>query len=121
MLQVIKPIFKSADKSQPQPTFRIRTPTLSEDGRAPIRPLQDHNLPQHLSLPTVPHQILAYHPTLDVLVCRARGFGGVSLYADGWDVTDDALTVAEAAFLCTGPAELVRKTLKEKFNVELAC
>lgn len=72
-------------------------------------------------LPNVPHQILAYHPTLDVLVCRVRGFGGVSLYADGWDVTDDALTVAEATFLCTGPADLVRKILKEKFNVELAC
>lgn len=120
MLQVIKPIFKSADKSQPQPTFRIRTPTLSEEGRAPIRPLQDHNLPQHLSLPTVPCQILAYHPTLDVLVCRVRGFGGVSLYADGWDVTDDSVSVSEATFLCTGPAELVRKTLRDKFNVELA-
>ncbi len=94
--------------------------TLSAEGRAPIRPLQDHNLPRHLSLPTVPHQILAYHPTLDVLVCRVRGFGGVSLYADGWDVTDDSVSVSEATFLCTGPADLVRKILKEKFNVELA-
>lgn len=82
---------------------------------------QDNDLPQHLTLPTQPFVLLASHPTLDVLTCRIAGTAHVSLYVDGWDVTDFGVgvTVAEAAWMCRGPSDLVRKTVKEKFDVEL--
>ncbi len=90
---------------------------------ATLRPaaIQLADLPQHLTVPAQPCVLLAHHPTLDVLACRHVGFTGVALYVAGFDVTNEAeITVAEAAWLCSGPTDLVRQTIKEKFNVELA-
>lgn len=89
---------------------------LGPIAREAIRPLQA-DLPQHLTLPTEPFVILAHHPHLDVLVARLHGSCWVCLYAAGQRVTD--LTVVEASWLCSGPTELVRKTLAEKFEVTL--
>lgn len=96
----------------------------SRIGPAPrdaIRPEVEQEMPQHLTLPAQPFVLLAHHPTLDVLACRIAGTPHISLYVDGWDVTDFGVgvTVAEAAWMCRGPSDLVRKTVREKFNVEL--
>lgn len=105
--------------------FRSELPTpvpaaagvgLGPIARETIRPLQA-DLPQHLTLPTEPFVILAHHPHLDVLVVRLHGFCEVCLYANGQRVTD--LTVVEASWLCSGPTELVKATLLEKYGVAL--
>ena len=98
-------------------------PRIGPGDPATLRPasIQLADLPQHLSLPSQPFVLLAHHPALDVLACRHVGFTGVALYVAGFNVTDEAgITVAEAAWLCSGPTDLVRRTIKEKFNVELA-
>lgn len=98
-------------------------PRIGPGDPATLRPaaIQLADLPQHLTLPSQPFVLLAHHPTLDVLACRHVGFTGVALYAAGFDITNEAgVTVAEAAWLCSGPTDLVRQTIKEKFNVELS-
>ena len=117
MLTTVLNLFRN---EMPAPVPAAAGVGLGPIAREAIRPLQA-DLPQHLTLPTEPFVILAHHPTLDVLVCRHVGFTCVALYVSGFDVTDEAgITVAEAAWLCSGPTDLVRRTIKEKFNVELA-
>ena len=113
MLDVMK-LFRN---ELPAPVPAAAGVGLGPISRQTIRPV-DADIPQHLTLPTEPFVLLANHPDLDVMVARLPGFCGVYLYAAGLPVTLD-ITIAEASWLCSGPADLVRRTIKEKFNVEL--
>lgn len=113
MLTIVLKFFQN---EMPAPVPAAAGVGLGPIAREAIRPLQA-DLPQHLTLPTEPFVILAHHPHLDVLAVRLHGFCGVCLYAAGQRVTD--LPVVEASWLCTGPTELVRKTLAEKYEVAL--
>ena len=119
----IEKVFGGCVQSLPAGAGQL-APRIGPGDPATLRPaaIQLADLPQHLTVPAQPCVLLAHHPTLDVLACRIAGTPHVSLYVDGWDVTDFGVgvTVAEAAWMCRGPSDLVRKTIKEKFNVELA-
>lgn len=90
---------------------------LGPISRQTIRPTPA-DIPQHLTLPTEPFVLLANHADLDVMVARLPGFCGVYLYAAGLPVTLD-ITIAEASWLCSGPTELVKATLLEKYGVSV--
>ena len=90
---------------------------LGPISRQTIRP-PEAEIPQHLTLPTEPFVLLASHPKLDVLVARLHGFCGVRLYAAGVPQTLN-ITIAEASWLCSGPTELVKATLLEKYGVSV--
>ena len=106
--------------------FRSELPTpvpasagvgLGPISRQTIRPIEA-DIPQHLTLPTEPFVLLANHPNLDVLVARLRGFCGVYLYVSGLPLVPD-VTIAEASWLCSGPTDLVKATLLEKYGVSV--
>lgn len=114
---MISNVLKLFRNELPAPVPASADVGLGPISRQTIRPTPA-DIPQHLTLPTEPFVLLDNHPKLDVIVVRLHGFCGVRLYAAGVPQTLN-ITIAEASWLCSGPTELVKATLLEKYGVSV--